>query len=192
MKQILALLIALTMVFSLAACGQNNDTENPSDSPVLENPDNAANDEQEDEGAIDDPPIPDDGDDEDDALNSLADIMAQIVDGVENLPETNNVSVSAGMFESYLFIPYADGYEAVANEAMISVSAHSAVLLHVPSGTDIEAVAADIEENANPNKWICVRAEKTIVTINGDYILFVMSSEAIATAFTENFSNLSL
>jgi len=197
MKRIFILLFALTLVFSLAACGQKNDPDKESEDPsIVDSNDIGTNDEQneqDDNGkGSEEVETPSEVGNEDTASNDLADIMAQILDGLENLPFTENRAVESDMFEAFLFIPYAAGYEAIANEAMISAIAHSAVLLHVPNGTDIENVAKSIEENANSNKWICVFAEKTTVTINGEYILLVMSSEENTDAITENFSNLSL
>ena len=57
-------------------------------------------------------------------------------------------------FESFLFIPKVEGAKALPAKGMISAIAHSAVLLRVPDGTDVDALVTEIEENANPRKWI--------------------------------------
>ena len=50
------------------------------------------------------------------------------------------------------------------------------------------SLAADIEANADPRKWICVEAESKIVDYSGDVVILIMtgadSAEAIHAAFT--------
>jgi len=94
------------------------------------------------------------------------------------------------MFPAFTFIDYIEGAEAVISEGMISAIAHSVVLVRVPEGTDAADVAAQIEANADPRKWICVEAEKTVVSQHGSLVLLVMSSEATATAIAANFDAL--
>ena len=60
-------------------------------------------------------------------------------------------------------------------------------LLRVPEGTDVAETAAQIEQSANPNKWVCVGAEKTIVKTRGNVVLLVMSQTAIADQIAANF-----
>ena len=49
-------------------------------------------------------------------------------------------------------------------------------------------MAEDIEANANPNKWLCVTAEKTEVVSHGNLVLLVMSFEDDATTVVDNFN----
>ena len=51
----------------------------------------------------------------------------------------------------------------------------------------VAAVAADIEANMDPRKWICVEAEATMVKTSGQYVLMVMSSQEIVDAISANF-----
>ena len=71
--------------------------------------------------------------------------------------------------------------------AMIGSIAHSVVLLKLPEGADVAAVAADIEANMDPRKWICVEAEATMVKTSGQYVLMAMSSQATVDAISANF-----
>ena len=70
----------------------------------------------------------------------------------------------------------------------VLVQAHSVVLVRVPEGTDVEAVRADIEANANPRKWVCVEAEATWVKTSGQYVVMVMSTADMAAAIEANFN----
>jgi hypothetical protein len=121
---------------------------------------------------------------------ALPELMDAILEGVENLPELDNVELTGEKWETYAFITPTEGMEGYASDALISPGAHSVVLVRVPEGTDAEKVAADIEKNANPNKWICVSAEKTIVKRQGNTILLIMSYENLADPIVENFDKL--
>ena len=124
------------------------------------------------------------------ATPSLSSTMATILDGVADLPMVGDVPLDSTNFEFYAFIPYQDGYAGLASDAMINAVAHSVVLVEVPDGTDVQSVADSIEANANPNKWICVSAEKTAVAVNGNLILLVMSSTSTCDAIVANFEAL--
>jgi len=121
---------------------------------------------------------------------TLEEIVEAVNAGVE-LPAVGNIPVDAESFPYFAFIEYKEGYEALASEAMMSAQAHSVVLVRVPEGEDVAAVAAEIEKNADPRKWICVEAEKTVVTVKGDVIMLCMSNAAAADAIVANFEALS-
>lgn len=120
----------------------------------------------------------------------LSDIMAKILDGVDNLPESIDIEINADNFESFVFTEYKEGYEALCSEAMMNITTHSVVLLRVPEGTDAESVAADIKNNADPFKWVCVSAEKVIVRRYGNTILLIMSYEQMANQIVSKFDAL--
>ena len=120
----------------------------------------------------------------------LSSTMATILNGVADLPAVWDIPLDSTNFEFYAFIPYVDGYQGLASDAMIGSIAHSCVLVQVPEGTDVQSVADSIKANANPAKWICVTAEKTEVAVNGNLILLVMTSSAAADAIIANFQAL--
>lgn len=120
----------------------------------------------------------------------LSEIFETILADVTDLPAVMDIEINDENFESFLFIPKVEGAKALASEGMISAIAHSAVLLRVPDGTDVDALVTEIEENANPRKWICVEAEKTIVSAHGNTILLVMSFTDTADAIAANFDAL--
>ena len=167
MKKFVLILLALAMILSVSACSGSSGSSSGGSS-------NSSDTASE----LDTMP--------------LDEIMDKILDGVADLPQPlleNDLSSEEGveLFKNYAFIDYIDGTEALSSEAGVSAIAHSVVLLRMPEDVDIEDVAADIEANADPRKWICVEAEKVTVSTNGRLILLVMSSEARADAITENF-----
>lgn len=64
-------------------------------------------------------------------------------------------------------------------EPMTGSQAFSLVLVRVAEGNDPKAVAQQMKENINPNKWICVRADQVSVAGYGDTVLFVMADSGL-------------
>ena len=120
----------------------------------------------------------------------LKDIFVSILKDVNNLPEVDYTEITPDNIRYYLFIDQIEGSEALACDSLINAVPHSAVLLRVPDGTDAAAVAKQIEDNADPRKWICVGAEKVIVKAHGNTILLVMSTTETADAIAANFDKL--
>lgn len=121
---------------------------------------------------------------------TLPEIMAAIMDIETELPMLGEIAPDAETFEFYTFVPAQDGLEAYVSEPMISSIAHSVVLVRVSGDLDVEEIAKQIEDNHDPRKWMCVEAEKSIVTVNGSTILLVMSTTEVADAVTANFNAL--
>ena len=106
----------------------------------------------------------------------VLDTLSQLVAGAADDIMCDNVIIPADQYPYYLFIDYIDG----------SI-AHSVVLLKLPADADVAAVAADIEANMDPRKWICVEAEATLVKTSGQYVLMAMSSQDAVDAISANF-----
>ncbi len=121
---------------------------------------------------------------------SLEEIFVEITKGISEMPEVTNIEMTDELFPAFLFIEPIEGAEALASEGMMSSVAHSAVLLRLPEGSDVEKVRAEIEKNADPVKWVCVGAEKKEVIAHGNTILLVMSFTDITDKMVENFNNL--
>lgn len=121
---------------------------------------------------------------------SLSDMMTNMLANVSELPMVGNTTIDSSNFQAFLFIDEIEGAEALASEAMIGSVAHSVVLLRVPDGTDAAAVAADIKDNANPRKWICVEAEKVEVVRHDNVILLCMSFESTCDEIVAGFNSL--
>lgn len=103
MKKPLCLLCALTLLVSLAACGQK--TEPP---PAEEEND----------------PL---------AAMSLQEVLDASLKDVPGLPDYEAVPLDAETFEFYAFAPWKEGYEGLSADALINATAHSVVLVRVPA-----------------------------------------------------------
>ncbi len=121
---------------------------------------------------------------------TLEEIFAEILKDVGDMPEVENIKIDDEIFQAFLFIEPIEGAEALASEGLMSSIAHSAVLLRLPEGEDVEKVRAEIEKNADPVKWICVGAEKVKVVAHGNTILLVMSFEDLTDKIADNFDSL--
>ena len=100
------------------------------------------------------------------------------------------VQAEGEMFEYFFFIPEVAGAEAWVSEPGISSIAHSVGVIRLPEDADAEDIAAQIEANMNPSKWLCVTAEKAEVICHGQTILLVMSSNELADLVIANFDAL--
>ena len=233
MKKIIAMILALVMVASMAACAKKPAEDTTTDDNASISEDNTQNEgTTEDETAEDDTTADDTAEDDTTEDDTTADDTTDVdpeqpatpeapVDGTENTnPETpttdgettvtpeeqevldtlqklvagaaddimcDNIIITADQYPYYLFIDYIDGSIAASASAMIGSIAHSVVLLKLPEDADVAAVAADIEANMDPRKWICVEAEATMVKTSGQYVLMVMSSQATVDAISANF-----
>lgn len=160
MKKIVCALLALAMIGSLAACGSSPASSGGSTQTYP-------------------------GDE-----MSVSEIKDKVLEGLTDLPMLGDIEPDAESFEYYAFVPYQEGVECIVSEAMINAIAHSMVVLRAPDAETAQSMAEQIEANANPAKWICVEAEKTIVSVHGSTILLVMSSADTADAIAANFDAL--
>lgn len=121
---------------------------------------------------------------------SLTEIADSILTDVPDLPKVQSMELNGDNFAQFAFVERPDGVEGLVSEAMISSIAHSVVLLRTPDNQSAQLLAEDVEANANPRKWICVEAEKTIVSVHGSTVLLVMSFEKSADTIAANFDAL--
>ncbi len=201
MKKFFALLLCLTMVLSMVACGAIKKTE---DDAAKDNKETTTENASTEEPTSEEPTSEDIASEdvpetEEVAENngsgdemSLTEIMDTLYNGYnEELPMLATTEITdAETFEWITFAKYVEGYEAAVSEPMMSSIAHSVVLVRVPEGTDVESVRAEIEGNCDPRKWVCVEAEKVAVIANNNTILLVMSSAALTDIVTANFNAL--
>lgn len=127
---------------------------------------------------------------------SLSEIMASLyenaqldqdfrdsLDGFETYELTDELEVSIlGTDE----ITYKEG---VVSMPMMSSKAYQCVLLRVEED-DVETVKQSLKTNADPDKWVCVSAETTLIESRGDVIFFIMCDKDIAYAMNSAFQNL--
>ena len=127
---------------------------------------------------------------------NLVDIMDGLYEGIaeEELPMMlQNTELTEENIENYIGTKDINWSEAIVSESMVGSIAHSVVLIRMSENAnekDIEGAKQIIEENANPNKWICVTAEKVEVLSKGDLILLVMSDKSKTEIISKNFNEI--
>lgn len=159
-KKLLCILLAALLIFSLAACG-----------------------DQDKSGSGKDPAF----------TGELTDYLTQLVDGVDD-PEmaTETSEVPEDLFSWIFFIDPVEGAEAAVHQPMNGSIPYCIALLRLPEGAENgDAIRDEIEEKADPRKWVCVEAEKTAVIRRGNLILLAMADSTVVDAVTANFMALS-
>ena len=159
MKKILCILLALSMVFAFAACGGNGETAETT-TEVTEAP--AA-----------------------ELTGTLEEIAANIYANTTTIEmmlmdPTEIDLVEPGVATSFIGVESTDAIErAVFSEPMIGSIPYSMCLVKAKDGTDVEALKNEILEGVNYRKWVCVAAEKVLVTNCGNTIMMIMAAEVI-------------
>ena len=121
---------------------------------------------------------------------TLQDILTSITKAVADLPDTETTALTKDNFEYFAFTAMPDGVEAIAADALINAVPHSVVLMRAQDAETAKKLAADVEANLNPAKWVCVEAEKTAVLVHNCTVLLVMSWSDVTDALTANFNAL--
>lgn len=127
---------------------------------------------------------------------SLSDIMASLYANAdldsgfrESLDSYETTEITDDL-ESYILgtdeITYTEG---VVSMPMMSSMAYQCVLLRVDEA-DVETAKQLLKDNADPDKWVCVSAETTLIESRGDVIFFIMSGKNEAYAMNTAFQNL--
>lgn len=135
-------------------------------------------------------------DSSDNLEGDLTDIMtslyanAELDEGFrESLDSYETVEITDDL-ESYILgtdeITYIEG---VVSMPMMSSMAYQCVLLRVDE-TDVENAKQLLKDHADPDKWVCVSAETTLIESRGDVIFFIMSGRNEAYAMNTAFQNL--
>ena len=158
MKKLLTVLLAALMLFSLAACGGNNnttDTETTTLAPSFE------------------------------LTGTLEEIASQVLEKATKIEmmlmpptEVDFAEVEAAKY--YIGVdPTAKVNRAVFVEPMIGSIPFSMCIIEGAEGVKIEDLKNEILETVNYRKWVCVAAEKVLVSSCGNKILMIMSTEEI-------------
>lgn len=83
---------------------------------------------------------------------------------------------------------------AMAYESMMMPSNFSLCLIELKDTADVANMKKQVIDNCDPNKWICMGADKCLVVDSGKYIMLVMSTDedctALQNAFASEFGNL--
>ena len=127
------------------------------------------------------------------AKADLVSMMNKLYDGLtpgEDCPMVGQIEIDGESSAYYVGIENLQCKQALASEAMIGAIAHSLVLIEVEDGTDIAALKAEIRENINPRKWVCVGVERDEVVIeNVGNIVFVCIEANMADHYRTQFFN---
>lgn len=222
MKKFISLILALVMVLALAACGTTKtDDADPTDEPTVTQPGDIV----EKPDASDDIPADPTAEPEQSAkpttppavkpsappatnppaqggstsaktVDELKTYMASVINGIDEVMMPATDEVPHDSYNFLLGIDYAEGYNAVTYMPMVGSVAFQIALVSVPSGVDAATVAADIEANVDPARWVCVSADTVGTSVNGNVILMYMLDSAnypdTVSTITANFSALSI
>ena len=151
MKKIVAIVLALSLVLSLAACGgkKNQETE----APALKV-----------EGTMEE------------LLNkTIEQRPVEFMGGVIPVDLTDSSEDGLWALKSYTGLDDAAKItEAAAFEPMMGSMAFSMVMVRTAEGADSKAVAEAMKSGIDPRKWICVEADDLKVAGFGDVVMLIM------------------
>ena len=158
MKKIFAMILALAMVLSMAACGSK--TVEPSPAPTTPATEAAA----KVEGTMEE------------LLNKVVEIQP-----VEFMGGTMPIDLTDKSEDGLWNIKYNTGLdnadnitEAAVFGPMMGSIAYSMVMVRVAEGADVKAVAEGMKTGIDPRKWICVEADDLQVVSYGDVVMLIM------------------
>ena len=193
MKKFVSVLLALTMVLSLAACGGEK-TPETTVAPETTVPETTV--------------APTDAIVDDTAEETLPEADPSSLEGIINsIYAVNPVEFMTGNIPVDLTDTSDDGLwtlnaftglenadlinEAWVSEAMIGSIPYSLVLVRVTDAANAETVADAMKSGINQRKWICVEADDLKVTASGDVVMLVMigSENGNAQSFVDAFAS---
>lgn len=154
MKKMIAMLMALTMMFSFAACG--GAAAEPTTAPTEA--------VKHVEGTMEE------------LLNKVIEIKP-----VEFMGGTMPIDLTDTSEDGLWNIKYNTGLdnadnitEAAAFGPMMGSIAFSMVMVRTAEGADVKAVAEGMKTGIDPRKWICVEADDLQVVSYGDVVMLIM------------------
>ena len=168
MKKIVAIVLALSLVLSLAACGGKKTQE--TEAPALKV-----------EGTMEE------------LLNkTIEQRPVEFMGGVIPVDLTDSSEDGLWALKSYTGLDDAAKItEAAAFEPMMGSMAFSMVMVRTAEGADSKAVAEAMKSGIDPRKWICVEADDLKVAGFGDVVMLIMvnsDSGMTAQSFVDAFS----
>jgi len=151
MKKIVSVILALSLVLSLAACGGKKAEE--TQAPALSV-----------EGTMEE------------LLNkTIEQRPVEFMGGVIPVDLTDSSEDGLWAIKSYTGLDSAENItEAAAFEPMMGSMAFSMVLVRVAEGADAKTVAESMKSGIDTRKWICVEADDLKVAGFGDVVMLIM------------------
>lgn len=184
MKKIIALLLALVMVMSLAACGdktpeatdpvkdpttQATENENPTET----DPVGGETDVTEPVGSTEEP-ILTDTEYRLLALFNASPVEFPVMTWALNIDDAEMIKSFTGLDDITKIV------EASVTEPAMSAQAYSVILVKVADGVDAAAVADEMKAGIDPRKWVCVEADEIETVIVDNYVLLVMMASDLS------------
>lgn len=174
MKKLIAMLLALAMVFAMTACGatENKETEPATEATTeaTEEVTEEATEEVTEEIAEDEEPVME--------LSAMETLLNSIIEiqPVEFMGMTVPVDLAdADAVKYFTGLDSAESIkEAAVFEPMMGSIAFSMVAVQVAEGADAEAVAEAMKNGIDTRKWICVEANDLMVSTSNDVALLIM------------------
>ena len=166
MKKIFAMMLAVVMVLSMAACGGNKSA--------------ASQETKKLEGTMEE------------LLNKVVEIQpVEFMGGVMPIDLADTTEDGLWMIKNFTGLDSADGLaEAAAFEPMMGSLPFSMVMVRVAEGTDAKTVAEAMKAGIDTRKWICVEADDLLVAGYGDMVMLIMvdsTSGMTAQSFVDAF-----
>ena len=176
MKKIFALLLALTMLFSFAACGKKTTATTPATAPVeITEP------ATEPVETIEPTTAP--AETFDIQTCTMEELLNKIVEiqPVEFMGGTMPIDLTDKSEDGLWNIKYNTGLDNADNITdaavfgpMMGSMAFSMVAVRVAEGADVKAVAESMKSGIDTRKWICVEADDLQVVSFGDVVMLIM------------------
>lgn len=167
MKKFLAILAAMAILFSFAACGDNNDNDNDVITPdaektmgqLLLDDFNAVIKANADATTYDIAS----------ALveNDVIEFAYMVEDVSEGWLPGFSAETMSGFKNGTVFCP------------MMGSIAFVGYIFEVEDGADVDAFIQTLKDNANPRWQICVEADETLIDHNGNMVFFVMADNQL-------------
>ena len=151
MKKFFAMMLALAMVLSMAACGGNEKVEETTGTVKVE-------------GTLEE------------LLNKVVEIQpVEFMGGVMPIDVNDTSEDGLWALKSYTGLDNADSIsEAAFFEPMMGSIPYSMVMVRIAEGADAKAVAEAMKAGIDTRKWICVEADDLQVVGYGDVVMLIM------------------
>ena len=151
MKKIVSVILALSLVLSLAACGGKKAEETT------------------------EPALSVTGTMEQLLNKTIEQRPVEFMGGVIPVDLTDSSEDGLWALKSYTGLEDASKItEAAAFEPMMGSMAFSMVMVRVAEGSDVQAVAESMKAGIDTRKWICVEANDVMAAGCGDVVMFIM------------------
>ena len=178
MKKWMALLLAVTMALSVAACGKKN--AEPTDSTGAT------------EQTAQKTPLT--GTMEENVNKIMEQNPAQFMGGQMAVDLQDTTEDGLWALKGFTGLDSPEKIQDIAvYEPMTGAQAFSLVLVRVKDGADAKTVARQMKDNIDPRKWICAMADQVMAAGYEDVVLFVMVDSQLgltAQSYVDTFASI--